>query len=102
MGKVVQRETKEQKANKKKAAPKPKVHHGSIKWWRGSWGLIYCEEVAAMKLVQEDVFLHKSEVCGTRPVVGDKIRFCLEFDDFGKPKATKVSFEKDDEMFTLD
>jgi len=61
--------------------------------------MISCEDVKAMQLCQEDVFLHKNDFDG-KPIIGEEVKFTLSFDDFGKPKATNARFIKN-EMLTL-
>lgn len=65
---------------------------GLVKFFRGSFGWIVCEEVARM-CGGCDVFLHKND-CNGVPWRSDVVSFRLALDATGNPKAVEVRLER--------
>jgi len=74
-----------------------KRYHGVIKYWRGAFGWITCEEVAAIH-PDADIFLHKRD-CDQAPKRLDgcgnpqAVSFHLTLDEKGNPKAVDAKVE---------
>jgi hypothetical protein len=65
---------------------------GRVSWFRGSFGWVYCAEIAA-KYSGLDAFLHAND-CDFKPIQGDEIEFRLALDAKGNPKAVKAQQAK--------
>mmetsp|Transcript_65852 Transcript_65852/g.157381 ORF Transcript_65852/g.157381 Transcript_65852/m.157381 type:complete len:381 (+) Transcript_65852:82-1224(+) len=68
------------------------VFAGTIKMWNEEkgWGFIECDETR--QIYGKDIFLHKNELFGNNPVLGEAVQFSVRFSDQGRPEATSVQF----------
>jgi len=72
-----------------------KRYEGIVKYFRGTFGWVVCEEVSAMYR-GFDVFLHKDD-CDARPRQFDKVSFRLGLDHKGNPKGVDARLVKEPE-----
>jgi len=63
-------------------------YSGRVSWFRGSYGWVRCEEIAA-KYSGLDAFLHIND-CDFKPIQGNEVEFRLAMDDTGNPKAVQA------------
>lgn len=63
-----------------------KWYQGVVKWFRGSYGWILCEQAAKGK----DIMVHKND-CDFRPKQGDEINFQLMENSQGDPQALRAT-----------
>merc|ERR1719189_2714733 len=73
-----------------------KRYEGIVKYFRGAFGWVVCEELSAVYR-GFDVFLHKRE-CDVVPRQSDKVRFRLCLDDLGNPKGVDARLVKAPDM----
>jgi hypothetical protein len=67
-------------------------YRGVIKYFRGSFGWIVCEEIAA-DYPDCDVMVHKLD-CAFRPRQGQEVSFRLALNERGNPQAMQVRIYK--------
>jgi len=67
------------------------VYHGVVKWFRGSYGWLVCDAIAA-DYPDCDVLAHKSE-CSFKPRQGDRVCFRLALNAQGNPHAMGIVME---------
>merc|ERR1712151_600013 len=68
-----------------------KWYQGVVKWFRGSYGWIVCEEAATTFPGREnDIMLHRND-CDFKARQGDKVRFQLAKNGQGNPQAVKAT-----------
>jgi cold shock CspA family protein len=77
-----------------------RVYRGIVKYFRGAFGWIVCEELAAVYPCN-DVMVHKLD-CAFRPKQGDKVSFRVALNDRGNPQAVKVQLSETVEINARD
>mmetsp|Transcript_7988 Transcript_7988/g.24624 ORF Transcript_7988/g.24624 Transcript_7988/m.24624 type:complete len:358 (+) Transcript_7988:66-1139(+) len=55
------------------------------------WGFIACDET--QQLYNKDIFIHKNELGGYTPSVGEAVHFSVQISAQGRPEATRLSWE---------
>merc|ERR1719392_138896 len=70
-----------------------KVYQGTIKWFRGSYGWLVCDAVAA-DYPDCDVMVHKKD-CNFKPALGDQVCFRLALNGYGNPQAVSVKMQSE-------
>merc|ERR1719189_3089427 len=73
-----------------------KRYEGIVKYFRGAFGWVVCEELSAVYR-GFDVFLHKRD-CDAVPKQNDKVSFRLCLDDLGNPKGVDARLVKAPDM----
>jgi len=79
-----------------KSSVKRRRYKGTVKYFRGSFGWVVCEEIA-LQYAGADVFIHKLD-CDTLPKHGETVTFVLDIDFKGDPKGIEVKIPQEPTM----
>lgn len=68
------------------------IYMGSIKMYNEEkgWGFIECNETRL--LYNKDVFIHKKDLSGHAPSVGETVQFTVTISESGRPEGSSLSF----------
>lgn len=68
------------------------TYFGTIKQFNEEkgWGFIACDDTRT--LYAKDIFIHRNELNGYVPSVGEAVQFSVQMSDQGRPEGTQLSF----------